>query len=223
MKKLKPFDKVLARKKDDGMWVAGIFSHIYENDHAHFYIVNGENYRECIPYQGNEHLLGTEGEVPQEPCFTCVEDLDLEESVSDFKIGEKVRIAKNIGGFETSPLVPVEAREYIGVEAKFKGTNIHRNSVIEVDNKLITVQECFLERAIDKEVWKPKIGEVCIVYEFGAIKSLAWCVGYEDNFPLFVTHIDEEVPIRLFVYEKYTGQKPKIIENVGNHTPRSEK
>lgn len=53
----KPFDKVLVRdcsKEDD--WQISFFSHI-RNDW--FITNNGHMYKECIPYKGNEHLLGT--------------------------------------------------------------------------------------------------------------------------------------------------------------------
>lgn len=53
---LYPFDKVLVRDGDDDKWVCDIFSHIDEND---FYYCVGTRWRQCIPYEGNEHLLGT--------------------------------------------------------------------------------------------------------------------------------------------------------------------
>lgn len=53
---LKPFDKVLVRNNDDDEWVCDIFSHIDEQD---FYYCVGTRWEQCIPYEGNEHLLGT--------------------------------------------------------------------------------------------------------------------------------------------------------------------
>ena len=53
---LKPFDKVLVRDGDDDEWVCDFFSHIDERDL--FYCV-GTWFKQCIPYEGNEHLLGT--------------------------------------------------------------------------------------------------------------------------------------------------------------------
>lgn len=53
---LKPFDKVLVRNNDDDEWVCDIFSHIDELD---FYYCVGTRWEQCIPYEGNEHLLGT--------------------------------------------------------------------------------------------------------------------------------------------------------------------
>ena len=53
---LYPFDKVLVRDGDDDKWVCDIFSHIDEND---FYYCVGKRWEQCIPYEGNEHLLGT--------------------------------------------------------------------------------------------------------------------------------------------------------------------
>lgn len=51
---LKPFDKVLARDTDNSMWTATLFSHLRGMT---FYTVGGW-YNQCIPYEGNEHLLG---------------------------------------------------------------------------------------------------------------------------------------------------------------------
>ena len=56
---LKPFDKVLCRDDNDTPWKVGLFSHI---DGKMFQCV-GSIYRQCIPYEGNEHLLGTTKDV----------------------------------------------------------------------------------------------------------------------------------------------------------------
>lgn len=53
---LKPFDKVLVRNNDDDEWVCDIFSHI---DELAFYYCVGTSWEQCIPYESNEHLLGT--------------------------------------------------------------------------------------------------------------------------------------------------------------------
>lgn len=54
---LKPFDKVLVRDEDDDEWVCDIFSHIDEKDGTYNCI--GSYRKQCIAYDGNEHLLGT--------------------------------------------------------------------------------------------------------------------------------------------------------------------
>lgn len=53
---LKPFDKVLVRDEDDDEWVCDIFSHI---DKDYFYYCVGTRWKQCILYEGKEHLLGT--------------------------------------------------------------------------------------------------------------------------------------------------------------------
>lgn len=52
---LKPFDKVLVRVGQHTQWRANIFSHI---DGESYVCVDGK-WKYCIPYEGNEHLLGT--------------------------------------------------------------------------------------------------------------------------------------------------------------------
>lgn len=52
----KPYDKVLVRDSDDCNWVCDIFSHMTEGG---CYVCVGSWRLQCIPYEGNEHLLGT--------------------------------------------------------------------------------------------------------------------------------------------------------------------
>lgn len=59
---LKPFDKVLVRHNDDNKWCASFFSHIDKDLHSHcfkFVTIAGKSYPKMIPYECNEHLLGT--------------------------------------------------------------------------------------------------------------------------------------------------------------------
>ena len=53
---LKPFDKVLVRDSKSDYWRATLFSHINENG-CYYCVWAGWTY--CIPYEGNESLLGT--------------------------------------------------------------------------------------------------------------------------------------------------------------------
>lgn len=57
---LKPFDKVLVRDSKSDYWRATLFSHINENG-CYYCVWAGWTY--CIPYEGNEHLLGTNKDV----------------------------------------------------------------------------------------------------------------------------------------------------------------
>lgn len=53
----KPFDKVLVKDHDeDSEWRCDLFSRKNEDG---LYICVGSIYEQCIPYEGNEHLLGT--------------------------------------------------------------------------------------------------------------------------------------------------------------------
>lgn len=60
----KPFDKVLVRNYDTDEWLPGFF-YRFEKDWNHpYHIMNLHHltdyaYLYCIPYEGNEHLLGT--------------------------------------------------------------------------------------------------------------------------------------------------------------------
>lgn len=64
---LKPFDKVLVRDENlledsditDATWSAAIYSHNKFIDNACPYVTTNGHFAQCVPYKGNEHLLGT--------------------------------------------------------------------------------------------------------------------------------------------------------------------
>ena len=55
---LKPFQKVLVRDSDAGIWKAAHFSH-YIGEYEYPYFTTASAYKQCVPYDCNEHLLGT--------------------------------------------------------------------------------------------------------------------------------------------------------------------
>lgn len=61
----KPFDKVLIRFGNNDPWRADFFSHIKE-DRGRYFVGVGYANRQCIPFEGNEHLLGTTDMCPEE-------------------------------------------------------------------------------------------------------------------------------------------------------------
>lgn len=55
-----PFDKVLVRDSGDEIWTARFFSHIDKvKEPSYPYVTVAGAFKQCIPYEGNEHLLGT--------------------------------------------------------------------------------------------------------------------------------------------------------------------
>ena len=55
----KPFDKVLVRDFEDEKWGIDLFGKINDDDEAFPFNCLSENWTFCIPYEGNEELLGT--------------------------------------------------------------------------------------------------------------------------------------------------------------------
>lgn len=51
----KPFERVLVRYDDDDSWRIDLF----EECKSAYYICMTDVFNQCIPYEGNEHLLGT--------------------------------------------------------------------------------------------------------------------------------------------------------------------
>lgn len=60
----KPFDKVLGRNEKDDIWEAELFSRYNEESQYPFRCI-GFARKYCIPYEGNEHLLGTKNNPKQ--------------------------------------------------------------------------------------------------------------------------------------------------------------
>ena len=54
----KPFDKVLVRDSESDKWRCAFYSHFEPNGIYHHNTVSGA-YIMCIPFEGNEHLVGT--------------------------------------------------------------------------------------------------------------------------------------------------------------------
>ena len=55
---LKPFDKVLVRDNNAQKWTVDLFS-LFDKSLIYPYSCVGHYTNQCIPYEGNEHLLGT--------------------------------------------------------------------------------------------------------------------------------------------------------------------
>ena len=56
---LKPFDKVLVRNTNKDYWRINMFGYISKGDKQYFMCTANSGFYQCIPYEGNEHLLGT--------------------------------------------------------------------------------------------------------------------------------------------------------------------
>ena len=54
----KPFEKVLVRYSESTKWRCTFYSHFEPNGIYHHNTVSG-SYAMCIPFEGNEHLVGT--------------------------------------------------------------------------------------------------------------------------------------------------------------------
>lgn len=55
---LKPFDKVLVRDNNKQRWTIDYFSFV-DKEQVYPFVCVGHYVSQCIPYEGNEHLLGT--------------------------------------------------------------------------------------------------------------------------------------------------------------------
>ena len=60
---LKPFDEVLVRNDNSCVWKCNLYSHY--SQYPYHYICVGTGYKQCIPYESNEHLLGTNNDCDE--------------------------------------------------------------------------------------------------------------------------------------------------------------
>lgn len=65
MKQFKPFDKIIHRLQKDFVWEAGFYDYYKNNEH---HIIGGyfRDDDNILPYEGNEHLVGTTDEPEEE-------------------------------------------------------------------------------------------------------------------------------------------------------------
>ena len=56
--KSKAFDRVLVRNYYCDEWTASLYSH-FDFDNVEHKTIANQQYLQCVPYKGNEHLLGT--------------------------------------------------------------------------------------------------------------------------------------------------------------------
>jgi hypothetical protein len=63
---LKAYDKVLVRDTNEQVWVADLFSHVLDRPLGGYtFACVGHYSYQCIPYEGNEHLLGTNNDCDE--------------------------------------------------------------------------------------------------------------------------------------------------------------
>jgi hypothetical protein len=67
----KPFDKVLVRCSNDEEWMIEFYCKydtlVHTSPHRDYPFMGiGDSYSQCVPFEGNEHLLGTTDMCPEE-------------------------------------------------------------------------------------------------------------------------------------------------------------
>ena len=81
--KFTPFQRVLVRDFESNTWQPALFG--YHENSAHPYrTLNGVRWIHCIPYEGNEHLLGTtDSPTPPEPEFMWGEKVEAKDEMQE--------------------------------------------------------------------------------------------------------------------------------------------
>ena len=73
----KPFDRVLVRN-ESGIWCCSLYSHKPAID-GHT-LLNGDFSQECLPYEGNEHLLGTDDSLQEPELFEFGDHVEVRDT-----------------------------------------------------------------------------------------------------------------------------------------------
>lgn len=82
--KFEPFQKVLVRDCVNQVWSTAFFSHEQHSEDGLEYICGGIPWIYCIPYKGNEHLLGTtDSPTPPEPEFLWGDKVEVKDVGND--------------------------------------------------------------------------------------------------------------------------------------------
>lgn len=63
----KPYDKVLVRDRNNEVWMPAFFRDYDESIPEYRFVTMDNVYAQCVPYEGNEHLIGTNGGPVKEP------------------------------------------------------------------------------------------------------------------------------------------------------------
>lgn len=85
MEELKPFDKCLVRNNHAGLWIPALYG-MKKGDR---YVTSAGWQTECVPYEGNEELLGTSYIPRSAYCKVCEKQgctgLDKCEYIDNFR------------------------------------------------------------------------------------------------------------------------------------------
>ena len=109
MPKFKEYQKVLVRDTEDGIWAVDLFSHYIDDK---FVTIGNRLWAYCIPYHGNEHLVGTKNRewVPKKGDLVAVRDSFHGDGWflrifygTNTRNGNKVYIAGGIDTFDHNP------------------------------------------------------------------------------------------------------------------------
>lgn len=94
--KFEPFQKVLVRDNENQEWRANFFSN--EHKCGGKYVCSGFTWNFCIPYEGNEHLLGTtDSPTPPEQEFQWGDHVEVRDYEGQ-PWRKAIYISKNRGG-----------------------------------------------------------------------------------------------------------------------------
>ena len=78
----KPFDRVLVRNSEDSTWCAAKYSHFDSARNRHVMVCNA-SFLKCIPYEGNEHLVGTDKSQEEPETFAFGEHIEVRDHNRD--------------------------------------------------------------------------------------------------------------------------------------------
>ena len=210
----KAFDKVLVRDEDIDIWCACHFYMLCVEKYMPYIMTDGYRYAQCIPYEGNEHLLGTADSPTQKE-----KSYKERQSECGIQVGDTVKITRKAESCEDGWDDCWSGRmdKFIGETGTVKKIDNEHGIKLEIDGETWLFPYFVLEKVEAglqiQDVFKPQIGDVCFVWnENVQFKTIKVCSGFKNNGePLFsFWNIEDAIPYDH--YELYTGQKPEWID-----------
>lgn len=99
-KYLKPFDKVLVRDDDSELWKIEFFERYNHPDETYPYVGLRAVWKQCIPFEGNEHLL-------------------TKPLTDEFKFGDHVEVSDNNKGWYKAVFITIYNNKYKALTQSF--------------------------------------------------------------------------------------------------------
>lgn len=106
--KFEHFQQVLVRNDEKNVWVCDFYSHYRENPCLGYNHIctGGEDWKYCLPYEGNKHLAGTCENLKQEEKLRFGDKLMVSNNHTDWRKATFINYAPEDSGYNYRVCTP---------------------------------------------------------------------------------------------------------------------